>query len=405
MSLAAETFCCPGESYAITRAVHLGRLSTFHAACRGCPHRGDVAGLSTNLQKQLAASAHDVPGTLLTAEGIAGIHGDQIDAVAVRRFASDFGLWLRNHDTGASTGGVLLAGDDRALTADLIAAASEGLRYVGCNVIDLGGATAPSFAHEMVHRQAAAGILIGNAPSELRTASVSLWLASGRPLSGHQIGEPLAEIWSMSTRSVARPTRRYGRWERADGRQRYVERLQPYFHALRPLEFLLDTGCVPLKRTLNGLLASVACRAYSPGELDERLAERLHFRIWIDGDGESLRLFDERGLPVAADRLLCLLAQHTVAEQSAATVVAEQETSPACLDRLRAAGLTVISSASGRAEMHAAMAKSTAMLGGGPSGRIWFGGPTPAADAMETLAQLLVILSQSDRPLSRVLSD
>ena len=45
-----------------------------------------------------------------------------------------------------------------------------------------------------------------------------------------------------------------------------------------------------------------------------------------------------------------------------------------------------------------------ALLGGGPSGRFWYAADAHiAADALVTLTWLLVILSQSDCAMSRVL--
>jgi phosphomannomutase len=52
------------------------------------------------------------------------------------------------------------------------------------------------------------------------------------------------------------------------------------------------------------------------------------------------------------------------------------------------------------------MEDERALVGGGPSGRFWYarsGHVSP--DALVTLSLLLTILSQSDRPLSRVLDE
>jgi hypothetical protein len=48
------------------------------------------------------------------------------------------------------------------------------------------------------------------------------------------------------------------------------------------------------------------------------------------------------------------------------------------------------------------MREHHARLGGGASGRFWFGGPAVAPDALHVLALLLNVLSRSDRPLSAV---
>ena len=46
---------CPGEPYAISRPLHLARLSAFYRGCRDCPHRFDRESLSPRAVQQLAA--------------------------------------------------------------------------------------------------------------------------------------------------------------------------------------------------------------------------------------------------------------------------------------------------------------------------------------------------------------
>jgi hypothetical protein len=37
---------CPGETYEVSRSVHLGRLASFYPACGDCQHRTDTASFS-----------------------------------------------------------------------------------------------------------------------------------------------------------------------------------------------------------------------------------------------------------------------------------------------------------------------------------------------------------------------
>jgi len=55
--------------------------------------------------------------------------------------------------------------------------------------------------------------------------------------------------------------------------------------------------------------------------------------------------------------------------------------------------------------MDNAMREHGAMAGGGPSGRLWFGGEAPAADILKALALLLTIMSQSDRSLCEMVRE
>jgi phosphomannomutase len=49
-----------------------------------------------------------------------------------------------------------------------------------------------------------------------------------------------------------------------------------------------------------------------------------------------------------------------------------------------------------RAEMAAALQATGAIVGGGPSGRLWFSTPLPCPDGLRAVALLLTVLSQSD---------
>ena len=86
-------------------------------------------------------------------------------------------------------------------------------------------------------------------------------------------------------------------------------------------------------------------------------------------------------------------------------VALEESTPQQVAEAIRAMGGRVVLSSPRRAEMERAMREHEGLLGGGPSGRLWYpGGQTHfAADALVTITLLLQLLSQSDRPLSEVL--
>ena len=82
----------------------------------------------------------------------------------------------------------------------------------------------------------------------------------------------------------------------------------------------------------------------------------------------------------------------------------EAETAAEVAEAIRAAGGRVVLSGARRAEMAAAMRAHGGLLGGGQTGRFWYDCDGLALpDALRTLTLLLVLLSQSDRPLSEVL--
>jgi phosphomannomutase len=343
IELEENTFQCPGETYKISRSVHLGRLAAFDERCRNCAHRHDTGSLPAKLVKELQHTWDQQAPPLFEGDRVAGLIGEILNAATTRRLAAAFGTLLLQRSRDADSVAVVLAGDGRAQVAELVAAASDGLRWSGCQVIELPGASSACLVYAQQRLAAAGGLLVGNAAGTPRTAGLRLFSSGGQPLAavaGDADDLSLAELRDTFEHSLNRPARRYGGWRRASAEQEYVASLTEYFHALRPLKFLLDTACAPLRRYLDQLLAAVACRAYSPAEVSQSPPGALHFSLWIDGDGERCRVSDEQGRPVDPEALSMLLAQRQVAPRS--------------------------------------------------------------GDALHVLALLLVILSQSDRPLSAV---
>ncbi len=453
MSAPTETrFRCPGESYFIDRPIHLARLAGGYATCRGCLHRFD-AGLrpvkATAADARLAHSnpertdSADAEPEAACAEGPLGIARNQIDAPLVRRYAAALGTALRRRvESAGGVPRVAVATDGRWLSAELVAAAGDGLALSGCRVVESGAATAASLAR-LVHRHGLdGGLLVGNSSGAPQIVSLKCWGPASCPWSA---GGQLDDVTALFAGAPERSSRRSGGLERIDPGPEYRQELADLFHGLRPLRFVLDTSSLPLAEHLRQLAGNSACQIAGPrlpaagkpaqsadrkgktakakagspstalttaaayrGRRGQRLREQVldesaDFGLWIDGDGESLDLIDQRGRPVNAERLLFAFARQLSAEAKSAGVVVEAEASPAAHGQLTAAGTGPIESASRCESMFVAMQRSGAALGGGPSGRIWFGGELPQPDALRTLGELLQLLSQSDRPLSEVL--
>lgn len=304
---------------------------------------------------------------------------------------------------------VCVASDGQAAAVEFVAAVSQGIRSAGCGVVDLGEVASGGMAIGIARTNAAGGIYVGQLTGDPRAIGLRFWRQGGRPVSGAALME---QLWEESVRGASRVGTRQGASRRELVGPEYLSHLRPRYHALRPLRFVLQTTCLPVANCLRELLRSVACELIAPeGNVSpERLGNQVvaagaHFGVWIDGDGGTARVSDERGRPVDSERILLLLAQGALPAHAGAMVACEEGTSQKILAALRDAGLRVMASSPERAAMDAALRQSKAVLGGGPSGRFWFAQPLPMADALTALSELLVVLSQSDRPLSQVVSE
>lgn len=92
---------CPGEKYAVSRAVHLGRLARFYSACRQCSHRGDTGTLSPRQVARLEETEpRGRPAPLFCEEGAEGVYLNDLGPKAVREMAAALGVTLQRRSNG-----------------------------------------------------------------------------------------------------------------------------------------------------------------------------------------------------------------------------------------------------------------------------------------------------------------
>ena len=209
---------------------------------------------------------------------------------------------------------MVVASDGRLATAAIIAAIVEGVRWTGCEAIDIGPASAPCTARAIQHLAADGGVFVGNAGDTPHTVGLKFW-AQGEPLSQGGLLDDIAACLQTESGEamIDRPTRTFGPLRRFSAADVYFSDLRPAYHALRPLRFVLDCTMGPVVAYLEELIRNVACRII-PGEGTNRLGEQVvaaqaHFGMQIGDDGENCQVVDERGQAVEAERLLALIAE------------------------------------------------------------------------------------------------
>jgi phosphomannomutase len=423
---------CPGELHSISRAVHLGRLAAFYPACRQCPLREDTASLSSRQVEQLrAVRAATAPRELFSEEGAGGVYRNDFTPAIGRRVAKAFGGIVQQEGPresrqdrvqndartclcpsfGSPEKTLLLAGDGRALTAEVTAAVGEGLRSSGCHVIDIGAATAACLGFAVRQLQVAGGVLVGNPSRQPHVAGLQFWREGPRPLSRGGSLEPLMEQYESG---ADHPVARQGQRHRFQAEEAYLAAIGEYHHALRPLRVIVDSASTPLLNYLQRLSAAVACQVLPRRILRTDLREQVqvegaHFAVSLDGDGETCEVFDERGRAISAERMLLLLATPTASAvafhgRETPTVVVENDIAPQIVDLLRRQGVQVVLSGRRRAEMSEAGREHSAVVGGGASGRFWHNvAGVYLPDGLMTVTRVLMLLSRSDEPFSALL--
>ncbi|MBX9787750.1 MAG: hypothetical protein K2Y37_02450 [Pirellulales bacterium] len=419
---------CPREDYSISSAIHLARLANFYDKCRDCPHAHDDGGLlSSARRRQLDARPQQHRfESFFDTSGILGIFGRELSTGVARQVAMAAGVRLRD-DRVRSGDGCLLATDGGPLTPEIVAAASEALRWCGLSVVDLGATTAPALVATQLAHGAAASLYIAQARQPAHQVTLQFWGPDARPWS---LPGTLEHVRQLAIAPLDRPTRRGGTVSRDTVVPEYLDRLRSYYHALRPLRIVLDTACEPWRQQFSALLDAVRCELIPAGtdlrnagearttlgstaglsssakrmrELtgDAYIARRLissappalpcpalgtqvvessaHMGLWVSDDGQSLVVVDEQGAEVCLSRIAVALAT-----ASSTTAHIEPTDIPETA--------------------YLALRAARAGVGAGGGSRLWFADRyPPLADPLAAVTVLLVLLSQSDRALSEVL--
>ncbi len=466
--LLATEYVCPGETPAISHSIHLARLSSFYSKCRECPHRHDVGSHSVH---PVAASGHAVEvsrvqvsravrASLLETDGVRGVYLNELDRTRAAEWGAALAsmLWddeprvggTRGHGDKGTRGDedlvegdaalspcplvpvspcpaasarrgptVVIGFDERPASPDIVTGVALGLRRMGCQVIDLGQATAPCFQFAVQHLDAAAGLFVTGAGCDPAWTGFDVVGRGARPWSR---GHKLEELEARARAGVMRPTR-------AAGSQRTFQALVPYeaglwkhFHALRPLQVVCGSATKLLPRIVDRLFAKLPCRVTHVtlpvrrrdlrDEQDSdvrRVATAVvsggqHFGLIVDDDGQRCAFVTERGRLVTPGELARLLIDFERHEHHHLKVVVTEALAGELSAWLMRLGVKAVTSEESAASVTASLVEHAARLGLLDDGRVWLGEATPTCDALVTLARVLQALSLSDASFGEVVS-
>jgi phosphomannomutase len=395
---AGPEYRCPGETYAINRAVHLARLASGYEACRLCVHRQDdprrILGSTVDPvpETSLIEAPRDAsrlveatrPGPQVIGAGLRGRYLNDLTRADVTVWAARIANRLRaeSPDTPPL---VVIAYDTRPSSPDLYAGLAPGLRRAGCHVLDLGLVPQPVAWFALSRHRAQAVVYLTGAGCD--TAWNGLDVTTSGPLpwtSGRGWPDLLPATPGMgsSPEQTSFPGLTAPTGDLTPLRQesaRYLAALADLFHGLRPLRFVLGIPSAPQRRLAEALLApravSVDWLDCGPRPIDLENADdvdlaRLRdlifsrtadFGLFIHEDGFRISLFTADGTPVDPVQLARFLGGQP-------------------LD---------------------APAGHRAVLFTQPYPDPQFALLTTACDGLLTLARLLLALSESDAPLAQ----
>ncbi|QDU37094.1 Phosphomannomutase/phosphoglucomutase [Maioricimonas rarisocia] len=408
---AGTEYRCPGESYPISRAVHLSRLAAYYPKCRRCPHRDDIGQLPVPAcEDQTEQPTRIRRDSICQQEGLRGIYLNAMTRRDCERAAEAVAsiAWeqcprrVRSPQAEPQQGsrfapGVVVGHDRRPSSPDLVTGVAAALRRMGCDVIDVGQVRRPCFDFAVDHLQAAAGMYVTGNGFGPTWNGVDIVGSGAVPRSAPGT---LEDVCRRMEGAIHRPTRRGGTHRTFHATVPYQAGLWKYFHSLRPLSIAIRSRDPLARTTLEKLLAETPCDPQFisedrnwPVAAGKDASTGFDLSLLIDEDGRRVELYNASGQRLPQTELAARLLHRLRPSARATTVVVSDDANPALVATLQQPDCTVIRGGTTMESMHAAMLEHTPAFGTDGRGRFSFCDPYPKCDAIITAAKLLEIFA------------
>ncbi len=313
---------------------------------------------------------------------------------------------------------VVVGGDNRRTSLNLQFAVMNGLKEIGCQVIDIGTVSTPVVYWHAVNRGNIGGVMITG--SHLTAPFNGMKMSIGnRNIYGEQIqiiksyiddnqlmqGEGSLEVDTES-------------------RSKYLDDLSQRIEMARPLKVVIDPGngsgglfapdlferwgheVIGIYIEPDGSYPNHIPNPQSKANMKDLGAKvrevEADIGVAFDGDADRMGAVDENGEMIQADRILALLAQDMLKRHPNATVVGDVLCSQVLFDAIEDAGGRALMAASGHSVVKDKMREENALLGGEMSGHIFLGEDYFSFDdGYFAAGRVMQLLASSDKPLSQ----
>ncbi|MDJ1017916.1 MAG: hypothetical protein QNJ35_15515 [Paracoccaceae bacterium] len=353
---------------------------------------------------------------------IRGTTPDQVNADIFSRVGREFGrLLAKDAAEGRSGGTIVIGGDGRHSTPDLLAATIRGLAGSEVQIIDL-GACVPTptiyWAKEHLGAHASAIVTASHNPPHWNGLKVMRGKMPPRPEDILFLADTASENDEIPSSSQSR----------AESMGTIVK---DYMHALRErfgsqslegLKVVVDPGNGCLSGIASGMFRElgadvVALHDRIDADFSERnpdcaVAENLadlvkavkdesaDFGIGYDGDGDRLAVVDDTGRLLGSERLAMLLFQGAVPLGDGDKAILDIKCSMHLERAIAALGGAAIRCKSGHAYMKRMVLETGAVAGVEVSGHVFLGAINARDDPLHTSLLLAGWLARQNSPMS-----
>jgi phosphomannomutase/phosphoglucomutase len=348
---------------------------------------------------------------------IRGIAGKDMDEEDVALIGKGVGTYLRRQGHTDIT-----VGRDCRLTSDRYSERLiQGLRSVGCHVVDIGVCPTPVGYFSVRHMEKEGNIMVS---------------ASHNPpeYNGFKITSGYDSVYGEQLQEILRTIEKKD-FETGKGSLETYDILTPYKNFLlenislnRPLRVGIDAGngtagitAVPIIKGLGCEVHDLYCDmdgSFPNHEADptvlENMAdvislvrkEALDVAFGYDGDGDRIGVVDEKGNLIFGDQLMIIFSREILSRKPGATFISEVKCSKTMYDDIEKNGGKAIMWKTGHSLIKQKMKLEKAELAGEMSGHMFFADRYFGFDdAVYASCRLMEILSSTGKKISELLSD
>ena len=360
--VSGSPFVCPGNSAAVSRAIHLARLNAAWPGCDQCEWRFDSEGLAerTVLETERIRSQR-IDGIRRTEFGIRGQYINDLDRQTAADLTRIFSACLheqsaqhavdaearrlphgaRLEKTGVTepetstaeflaVAPVIVGYDGRSASVDLAIGVVAASREFGMPVLDVGRCTAASIqeAARCFHLSCGA-ILVTGAGTPNAWAGMDVFDRRGDavPVVWKDFHVQLEHISSdaatflklrlpeaaVRRRWARRLTRQSGSHDVVNFEDRYRDWLLQWYPKQSGLRILVRTGDVLLQQRLAAISQTTGLEIICRGTHDSAVTPHVALTMMIPEDDRQIHVLNACGHPVNSERLALVLnrAMHT----------------------------------------------------------------------------------------------
>ena len=358
--------------------------------------------------------------SLFGTNGVRGIANDDLTP----ELALDLGRTIASLRPGLIAVGM----DARISSPMLKSAVLAGIMSAGSDAVDVGVTPTPSLQYYVKVSKADAGVIV--------TASHNPREYNGIKFVSHDGVEFSREEDSEAERVLLSKMFKRAAWNEVggiysdDANRIYVEGILEKVNvdAITEKKFrvVVDCGNGAASFTSPEILKELDCEMYTincypdgrfPARLSEPVEENVSelkevvkavkadIGVAHDGDADRATFVDEKGNFVSEDVMLALMAKYYVEMNGGGIVVTPVSTSKCVEDAVKEAGGEVVYTAVGSPVVAKVMRETNAVFGGEGNGGLIFPEHLLARDGGMSLAKVLELMAEENKPLSELVKD